>query len=100
LDELQRLLEESRFDDVPYDVAYAYQQLFNGDLALRVLRDLAAQTGFHAALPRGSSPELLIDHNARRAVFGRVYEILGLTSTGRETLEAAFRPSARQEDTE
>lgn len=67
--------------------------------AVTVLRDLAEATGFMSSLPVGTDPMVLVDHNARRAVFGRIYEILSLTEKGRATLAAALRP-AEQEETE
>lgn len=76
----------------------AYINLFLGSgYALPVLRDLISETGFMAALPKGADPLILADHNARRAVFGRIYEILSLTPEGRATLAAALAP-AEQED--
>ena len=63
-----------------------------GDDGLRALRWLAITSGFHATLPAGSSIEVHIDHNARRSMFGVVYEILNATHEGREALSVAFRP--------
>ncbi len=73
--------------------------LTSNSYAVTVLRDLATATGFMASLPLGTDPMILIDHNARRAVFGRIYEILSLTPQGRATLAEALRP-AEQEETE
>lgn len=93
------LLDLAHIDDLPTEVAVAYIDLFSSANGVMVLRDLAAQTGFMAALPRGADAADLIDHNARRAVFGRLYEILSLTPGGRETLAAALRPDEKETDT-
>lgn len=73
--------------------------LTSNSYAVTVLRDLATATGFMASLPNATDPLILVDHNARRAVFGRIYEILSLTPQGRATLAAALAP-AEQEETE
>ena len=83
------------------DLEKAYQGLFLGGEAnaVAVLRDLASETGFMASLPVGTDPQVLIDHNARRAVFGRIYEILTLTAQGRATLAEALSPAETEDDT-
>lgn len=82
------------------DLEKAYQGLFLDNAnAVAVLRDLASETGFMASLPAGTDPQVLIDHNARRAVFGRIYEILVLTAQGRATLAEALSPAETEDDT-
>lgn len=77
--------------------AEAYELVFATPAGIQVLRDLADATGFMASLPVGSSPELMIEHNAGRRFFGRLYEILVLTQRGREAMAEALRPAATQE---
>ena len=79
-------------------LTYAYTSVFaTTDDGLRVLRDLAEYTGFMASLPIGTDPAVLTDHNARRAVFGRIYEILMTSHAGQRALAEVFRPA---DDTE
>jgi hypothetical protein len=80
------------------DLEQAYTALFSDSAhAVMVLRDLATQTGFMASLPVGTDPDVLTDHNARRAVFGRIYEILVLTASGRRAIAEAFTPAQPEE---
>lgn len=80
----------------PVEQAYT-SLLADSAYAVIVLRDLAGETGFMAALPAGSDPAILTDHNAARRVFGRIYEILSLTPQGRATLAAALSPAEPKE---
>jgi hypothetical protein len=64
--------------------------------AIIVLRHLAQITGFLSALPKGADASILVDHNARRAVFGELYEILMLSTAGRQVLAEALRPPETQ----
>lgn len=82
-------------DEVTLDKAYAIA--LTSPAGIMVLRDLAAATGFMASLPVGASPELLIEHNAGRRFFGRLYEILALSPEGREALAVALSPASTQE---
>lgn len=80
------------------EIEKAYLAVFdNRATVVMVLRDLVGETGFMAALPKGADASILIDHNARRAVFGRIYEILSLTSEGRATLAEAMREAEQKE---
>ena len=67
---------------------------------IAVLKHLATITGFLSALPRGADISLLTDHNARRAVFGEIYEILMLSDAGRQVLAEALRPVETQPSNE
>lgn len=78
-------------------VEEAYRLVFATPAGIMVLRDMASETGFMAALPKGADASLLIDHNAVRRVFGRIYEILALSNEGREALVVALRPTTTQE---
>lgn len=75
----------------------AYELAFATPAGILILRDLAAQTGFMASLPPGSAAEVLIEHNAGRRFFGRLYEILSLTQAGREALAVALSPASTKE---
>jgi hypothetical protein len=80
-------------------LTYAYTSIFTEtDDGLRVLRDLIAHTGFMSSLPIGTDPAVLADHNARRAVFGRIYEILMTSHAGQRALAEAFRPAENTEE--
>lgn len=72
------------------DLSKAYIGLFTTAFGPAVLRDLMHECGFMASLPLGSDPNLLIDHNARRSVFGRIYEILNQHPAGRDALALAL----------
>lgn len=75
----------------------AYDLAFSTPAGIAVLRDLAETTGFMSSLPVGAGNDLLIEHNAGRRLFGRLYEILSLTETGREALAVALRPVSTKE---
>lgn len=83
--------------DTSPELARAYQEIFTTAYGTMVLRDLAAQCGFTAALPRGVDDGTLRDHNARRAIFGRIFEILLLTEGGRDAIAWALMSSEKQE---
>lgn len=75
----------------------AYDTVFATPAGILILRDLAEQTGFMSSMPVGTSPEVLIEHNAGRRFFGRLYEILSLTEQGREALAVALSPASTKE---
>lgn len=75
----------------------AYDLTFCTPAGIAVLRDLSELTGFMSSLPVGASADLLIEHNAGRRFFGRLYEILSLTETGREALAVALSPASTKE---
>ena len=75
----------------------AYALVLATPAGITVLRDLAEHTGFMSSLPVGSSAEVLIEHNAARRIFGRLYEILSLSEEGREALAVALSPAATKE---
>lgn len=75
----------------------SYDLTFCTPAGIAVLRDLADRTGFMSSLPVGASSDLLIEHNAGRRFFGRLYEILSFTETGREVLAVALSPAATKE---
>jgi hypothetical protein len=80
------------------DIEKAYTALFSDSAhAVMVLRDLATQTGFMVALEIGTDPAVHFDHNARRAVFGRLYDILNLTASGRRAIAEALTPAQPEE---
>lgn len=83
--------------DTTETLARAYAEVFTTAYGTMVLRDMAEQCGFTAALPADASDETLRDHNARRAVFGRVFEILRLSSSGRDAIAWAILPSENKE---
>ena len=65
--------------------------LANGSADAAVtLRTLAVSTGWNVAAPPGSSEAVLLDHNARRSIFGRIFEVLSLTPAGRQALTEAL----------
>lgn len=78
--------------DTTPELARAYHEVFSTAYGTMVLRDLAQQCGFTSALPAGIEDAMLRDHNAKRAVFGRVFEILRLTSAGRDAIAWAIMP--------
>jgi hypothetical protein len=82
-------------DEVTLDEAYRIA--FATPAGIMVLRDLAQTTGFMSSLPIGTKPEILIEHNAGRRLFGRLFEILALSEDGREALAVALRPAKPQE---
>lgn len=73
------------------ELTKAYIGLFTTAFGPVVLRDLMNECGFMASLPPGSDPLILTDHNARRSVFGRIYEILNQHPSGRDALALASR---------
>lgn len=75
----------------------AYEIAFGTPAGIKVLRDLARTTGFMASLPVGTHTDLLVDHNAGRRFFGRIYEILVTTQRGREAMAEALRPVKTEE---
>ena len=75
------------------DLADAYEIAFTTPAGVQVLRDLISTTGFLASLPIGANSDLMVDHNAMRRTFGRIYEILMATPRGREAVAEAFRPA-------
>lgn len=81
----------------PVTLDQAYEIVFGTPAGIMVLRDLAAETGFLACMPPGTSTDVLVDHNAARRTFGRIYEILTATEQGREAMAEALRPAATQE---
>lgn len=83
--------------DNPSTLAQAYQEVFTTAYGTMVLRDLAEQCGFTAALPREADDAMLRDHNARRATFGRIFEFLLLTSGGRDAIAWALMPGETRE---
>lgn len=89
---LDEHLLDPRFEDMTKDLAEAYLTTFLRPHGQMVLRDLLRSNGFFATLPPGADAMTLADHNARRAVLGRVYEILCLTHDGREALAGAMAP--------
>ena len=78
-------------------MARHYKNLFQGkgneQDAQVVLADLAAYAEFYATLPAPplSTPERLVDHNARRDVFSRVLALVGLTDEEMQALENATK---------
>lgn len=83
--------------DTSPELAEAYAQVFTSAYGSMVLRDLARQCGFAAALPPDADGAMLKDHNARRAVFGRIYEILRLSPAGRDIIAWALMSTDQQE---
>jgi hypothetical protein len=80
------------------EIEKAYQHVFAGSAyAVMVLRDLELLAGFRSTYPAGTDPQLLIDHNAVRRLFGRIYETLSLTPEGRATLAEVFTPAETKE---
>lgn len=75
----------------------AYGIAFGTPAGIQVLRHLAAETGFFAALPAGTDQQVLADHNAARRVFGAIYEILASSPEGREALAVALSPASTKE---
>jgi hypothetical protein len=88
----------STLADVDGVTIEAYRLALANDTGVFILRDLAMHVGYLAALPPGADAVTLADHNARRAVFGRVLEILALTDAGRETLARALLPAPAQQE--
>lgn len=75
----------------------AYEIAFGNVAGIQVLRDLNTLCGFHSTWPTATDPMVLVDHNAARRVFGRIYEILSATELGREAMAEAFRLGPIQE---
>lgn len=73
-------------------LARAYEAVFSTAHGTMVLRDLAQQCGFMAALPVSAPTEMIRDHNTRRAVFGHIYEILSHSVAGRDAIQWAIKP--------
>ena len=90
-------LSQTLAPDTSPEVARAYAEVFTTAYGTMVLRDMAGQCGFTAALPADADEAMLRDHNARRAVFGRVFEILRLTPSGRDAIVWAILPGDKQE---
>lgn len=83
--------------DTPPELITAYTEVFTSAYGTMVLRDLAQQCGYAAALPPDADAATLKDHNARRAVFGRLFEILRLSPGGRDAIAWAILPADPQE---
>lgn len=83
--------------DQGLELIEAYETVFGSVAGIKVLRDLNTLCGFNSAWPAGTDPQVLIDHNAARRVFGRIYEILSATDMGREAMAEAFRLGPIQE---
>lgn len=71
----------------------SYRRLFNGKGNERdaqiVLADLADYAGQYQVVQPPAPPEVYVDHNARRAVFGRILTFLQLGEDRLKALEEA-----------
>jgi len=94
---LTQQLSPTLAPDTSPELARAYQEVFTSAYGTMVLRDLAQQCGFTASLPREADDAMLRDHNARRAIFGRVFEILLLAPGGRDAIAWALMSSETRE---
>ena len=65
-----------------------------------VLADLVSYCSYYQVAPPGASLEMLADHNARRAVFGRIFHFLHLTDEEVRDLGIAARLEAMADATE
>jgi hypothetical protein len=74
-------------------LAQAYRSVFkDGSVdADLVLSDLAEYAGWYKVVDPSAGPYVMTDANARRAVFGRLFHWLRLTSNEIEELERAVR---------
>jgi len=79
------------------DLAEAYAVVFATPAGIIVLEDLLQFSGFLTTTPMGASPDVMIEHNARRRFFGRLYDILTQSQDGREALAVVLNPVATQE---
>ena len=71
----------------------AYRSVFldGGSHGAVVLADLADYCGWNKIAPINAGLEGHVDHNARRACFGRIFHFLNLTAEERKGLDEAAR---------
>lgn len=69
----------------------AYVTVFSGESGQIVLADLAEYCGYYKVFDPAISMSVMADHNARRAVFGRIFHFLNLSEDERRELHEAAR---------
>lgn len=69
----------------------AYRHFFSTTAGQLVLADLGEYTGWNRVCDPSVDGKVLVDHNARRAVYGRILHFIGLTPDEMRELDQAIR---------